>query len=281
MAGNAAARDGGIDGGGNSSGRPDGIDGGDGNSSGRPGTGSSARRPLIGIIGAMETEVGLLKEAMGGAAHSTIAGMDFATGSLGGVPVVVVRSGVGKVNAALCVQVLVDRFGVTGIVNTGAGGSLDAAIDIGDVVVSTDAMYHDVEATFFGYEAGQVPGMPVAYAADAALRRLAVEAVAKAAPDIRAFEGRVVSGDVFVDDHDVKVRIARRFGGLCCEMEGAAIAQASWVNGIPFVIVRAISDKADGSQGKSYQEFEDKAARDCSRIVRVMVEEGFGSGRTS
>lgn len=239
---------------------------------------AGSENACVGVIGAMETEVELLKAAMGDVVAHRIAGMDFAQGTLGSVPAVVVRSGVGKVNAALCVQVLADRFGVSHVVNTGAAGSLDAAIDIGDVVVSTDALHHDADATFFGYEPGQVPGMPLAYKADAALQRLAAEAVAKAAPDIRAFRGRVVSGDRFVDDRATKQRLACAFGGLCCEMEGAAVAQACWANGIPFVIVRAISDKADGSESETYQAFEDKAARDCSRIVRVMVEEGFGRG---
>lgn len=229
----------------------------------------------IGIIGAMQSEVASLKAALDDPVAEHIAGMDFTSGFLGAVPVVVVRCGVGKVNAALCVQVLVDRFEVTHVINTGVGGSLDSTIDIGDVVVSVDAMYHDVDATNFGYKPGQVPGMAVTFSADETLRRLALEAVAKAAPDIHAFEGRIVSGDEFVRDHDVKARLAVEFDGRCCEMEGAAIAHACWLNGIPFVIVRAISDKADGSKSELYPVFEEEAARNCANIVRVMVEDGF------
>lgn len=140
-------------------------------------------------------------------------------------------------------------------------------------------MYHDVDATNFGYKPGQVPGMAVSFTADESMRRLALEAVAEAAPDIHAFEGRVVSGDQFVREPDAKARLAVEFDGRCCEMEGAAIAHACWLNGIPFVIVRAISDKADGSKSELYPVFEEEAARNCARIVRTMVAEGFPGER--
>ncbi len=225
----------------------------------------------IGIIGAMEVEVALLKDQLTDSRTEERAGMAFSSGLLGGVPCVVVQSGVGKVNAALCTQVLASVFGVTHVINTGVAGSLDATIDIGDVVVSTDCVHHDVDATNFGYAPGQVPGMPGAYPADAALRAAALAAVAHAAPDIAAFEGRVASGDSFVRDAAEKDRIARTFGARCCEMEGAAIAQACTVNGLPFVVVRAISDKADGSQSELYPVFEAKAARHCASIVSHLV----------
>ena len=226
----------------------------------------------IGIIGAMEVEVATL---IGDLAHDEVtrrAGMEFHAGAIDGADVVVVRSGVGKVSAALCAQVLVDLFGVGAVVNTGVAGSLDARIDVGDVVVSTDAMYHDVDATVFGYAPGEVPQLGRAsFPADESLRAAALRACAAAAPDVTAFEGRVVSGDQFIADAAAKRRIRETFGGMCCEMEGAAIAHACWANGVPFVIVRAISDKADGSQQVDYPTFERKAARDCAAITRRMV----------
>ncbi len=225
----------------------------------------------IGVIGAMEVEMALLTDRLADVRTEKRAGMTFYCGALEGVPCVVVQSGVGKVNAALCTQVLASVFGVTHVINTGVAGSLDATIDIGDVVVSTDCVHHDVDATNFGYALGQVPGMPEAYPADAALRAAALDAVAQAAPDIAAFEGRVASGDSFVRDNAEKSRIVRDFGARCCEMEGAAIAQACTVNGLPFVVVRAISDKADGSHSELYPVFEAKAARHCAAIVAYLV----------
>jgi len=183
-----------------------------------------------------------------------------------------VRCGIGKVNAGLCVQILCDLFGVTHVINTGIAGSLDEEINIGDVVVSIDAMYHDMDVTGLGYQPGQVPQIDtLSFAADPMLREAAVKACREAAPEIGVFEGRVVSGDQFICDRSKKDSIAKDFGGLCTEMEGAAIAQAAYLNKIPFVIVRAISDKADESVHVSYEVFEAKAAEHCASIVEHMV----------
>ncbi len=241
----------------------------------------------IGVIGAMDIEIAHLKERMASEARSaggagavgdasleetTRAGMTFYSGTIGGTPVVVSMCKVGKVNAAACTQMMCDIFGVTHIVNTGAAGSLDARIDIGDFVVSTDAVQHDMDVCNFGYEPGQVPGLDtVAFAADSELRQMAVAAIEEAAPEVKAFEGRVLSGDQFVRDQDVKHRIKATFGGLCCEMEGAAIAQVAHLNDVPFVVVRAISDKADGSDSQLYEEFERKAAEHSALIVEHML----------
>ena len=202
----------------------------------------------IGIIGAMEVEVENLKSQM--EIRNTIkkASMEFFEGTLGGVDAVVVRSGICKVNAALCVQILVDTFNVTHVINTGAAGSLDANINIGDIVLSTDVCYHDIDATVFGYKRGEVPQLGVeSFTADADLRSKAKEAIKKAAPDLGIFEGRVCSGDQFICSSEIKDDIKKNFDGKCTEMEGAGIAQACYLNNIPFLIIRAISDKADGS----------------------------------
>lgn len=227
----------------------------------------------IGIIGAMDIEVSLLKEKMQISRTVVRAGMEFAEGTIGKTAVVVVKSGIGKVNAGCCVQILADCFNVTHILNTGVAGSLNNAIHIGDIVVSTDAVYHDVDATVFGYRKGEVPQMGIfSFPADKELRTIAVQAVREAAPDINVFEGRVASGDQFVADKDVKAQIIADCGGFCTEMEGTAIAQASYINGLPFVIIRAISDQADESVKISYDEFEAKAARDCAAAVLYFVE---------
>ena len=226
-----------------------------------------------GIIGAMASEVELLKQQMNEPQVTTVAGMDFFAGSLGGADAVVVQSGIGKVNAGICVQVLVDRFGVDRVINTGVAGSLDERLDVGDLVVSTDCVMHDFDVTPLGYAPGQVPGLDVlAFPADAGMREAVVAAAAEVAPDIKALPGRVVSGDQFISTPEQKERILSTFGGSCCEMEGCAIAQAAYLNGVPFVVVRAISDKPGAAdQVVDYNTFEKKAAHDCARIVARMV----------
>ena len=226
----------------------------------------------IGIIGAMEVEVATLKSQMNIKNVVTKASMEFNEGTIGNTEVVIVRSGVAKVNAGICVQILVDMFNVTHVINTGVAGSLDARINIGDIVLSTDACYHDVDATVFGYKKGEVPQLGIhAFPADASLREAAKAAIKKAAPDLGVFEGRVCSGDQFVSSPDVKKAIIDEQGGMCTEMEGAAIAQGCYLNKIPFVIIRAISDKADGSDIVDYPVFEEKAAHDCAALVKEMI----------
>ena len=227
----------------------------------------------IGIIGAMEIEVEGLKNDMQIEREVKKAGMQFCQGKLGAKEVVVVRSGIGKVNAAVCTQILVDEFGVEAVINTGIAGSLNAQIDIGDIVISTDVVHHDMDAVNFGYEPGQIPQMDVfSFAADETLADLAERVCHEVNPDISVYRGRVVSGDQFVADREVKERITRQFHGFCTEMEGAAIAQASYLNQIPFVIIRAISDKADDSASMDYPVFEKKAAQHCIRLVEGLME---------
>lgn len=230
----------------------------------------------IGIIGAMEVEVELLRSRLEGAATERVAGMDFCSGRLGETDVVVVRCGVGKVNAGICGQVLADHFGCTHLVNTGVAGSLDPEhLDVGDLVVSTDCVQHDVSVTTFGYAPGLIPGCErPEFVADEGLREAALSAAAAVAPEVRAVAGRVASGDQFVSTEGERARIAGTFGAICCEMEGAAVAQAAALNGVPFVVVRAISDKP-GSEGQaeSYPAFERAAAHHCAAIVERMVAE--------
>lgn len=227
----------------------------------------------IGIIGAMDVEVASLKKAMKTKRTVTKAGMEFCEGTLGRVPAVVVKCGIGKVNAGMCVQILADLFDVTHVLNTGIAGSLNNDINIGDIVVSTDAVYHDMDVTLLGYQPGEVPGMGfVSFKADEQLRRAAVMACRQAAPDIQVFEGRITSGDQFIGERSRKDWIRSAFTGDCTEMEGCAIAQAAYLNGLPFIIIRAISDKADESVTVSYEEFEGKAAEHCADLVRFMIE---------
>ena len=227
---------------------------------------------LIGIIGAMEVEVASLKEMMTDVTIRTKASMEFNHGYLNGKEVVVVRSGIGKVNAGICTQILVDDYGVDCVINTGIAGSLRNEINIGDIVISTDAVQHDMDATGFGYKPGVIPRMETScFKADPDLVAAAKEACAKAVPEVRAFTGRVVSGDQFISDRAVKNRISQQFGGMCTEMEGAAIAQAAYLNKIPFVVLRAISDKADDSAVVDYPAFEKQAIRHSVALVENFI----------
>ncbi len=225
-----------------------------------------------GIIGAMDIEVEQLKKDMIVRREVKKAGMNFCEGVLNGQEVVVVRSGVGKVNAAVCTQILIDEFQVDAVINTGIAGSLNADIDIGDIVISTDVVHHDMDAVNFGYEPGQIPQMDVfSFEADEELAKLAEKTCREVNPDIKVFRGRVVSGDQFVADKAVKERISGLFHGFCTEMEGAAIAQTAYLNRIPFVIIRAISDKANDSASEDYPTFEKKAVAHSVRLVEGML----------
>ena len=227
---------------------------------------------MIGIIGAMEQEVQALKEMMTVVRTDRKARMDFTVGQLLGKDVVVVRSGVGKVNAAVCTQILSDDYKVSAVINTGVAGSLNPKIDIGDIVVSVDAVQHDVNAVVFGYEYGEVPQMKKrTFDSDPDLRRLIVDTCRKVNTDIHVHEGRVASGDQFVSDDDRKAEISRLFEADCTEMEGCAIAQAAWLNGIPFVIIRAISDKADGSATMDYPQFSRMASVRSAKLAEELI----------
>lgn len=211
----------------------------------------------IGIIGAMENEVASLKEQMQDVKVTSKASMDFYEGTLEGKKVVVVRSGVGKVNAAVCAQILIDQFKVEAVMNSGIAGSLNNDINIGDIVISTDLVHHDMNAVAFGYPLGQVPQMDAfSFSSDEKLRKIAIEACKKVNPDVTIFEGRIASGDQFVADQKVKDFIVDTFGAYAVEMEGAAIAHTASLNHVPFLVVRAISDKADGSAELDYPTFE-------------------------
>ena len=185
----------------------------------------------------------------------------------------IVKCGMGKVNAGICANTLINNFGCTKIINTGVAGSLDNNIDIGDIVVSVDAVQHDFDVSPIGFEKGEIPYTGLyAFPADEKLRDAAVNAVHKSAPEVQVFEGRVCSGDQFISAKEQKDNITSSFGGLCCEMEGAAISQVCYLNKTPFVVIRAVSDKSDGSHAVEFETFQDEAAAHCADIVRYMVE---------
>ncbi len=228
----------------------------------------------IGIIGAMEEEVNIIKGLMQDVTINTIASMDFCEGKLKEKEVIVVRCGIGKVNAAICTQILADRYQVEAVINTGVAGSLRNEIDIADIVLSTDALQHDMDATGFGYGLGVIPRMEQSiFVADERLVSLAKKVCQNVIPEVGVHIGRVVSGDQFISDGDKKSWLVENFQGYCTEMEGAAIAQAAYLNQLPFLIIRAISDKADQSAEMAYSEFEELAISHTVKLLQDMIAE--------
>ena len=228
---------------------------------------------IIGIIGAMDGEVTTLKESANITKTTKIAQMKFCEGKIGNKDVVIVKCGMGKVNAGICAHTLINDFNCTKIINTGVAGSLDNKLDIYDIVVSTDAVQHDFTVEAIGFKKGEIPYTGLyAFPADENMRVAAVKAVKESAPDVKVFEGRICSGDQFIVTTEQKDKIVNDFGGLCCEMEGAAVAQSCYLNNTPYVIIRAISDKSDGSQAVEFHEFEGEASAHCAKIVKYMLE---------
>ncbi len=225
----------------------------------------------IGIIGAMEGEVAALIKQMEDAEVKTIASMTFYRGKLWDQDAVVVQSGVCKVNMAACTQILVNVYEVDMLINTGIAGGLYKDVNVGDIVISSDAVHHDVDATQWGYAKGEIPGMKqVGFAADPELIDMAKEACAIVNPEIGCFVGRVLSGDKFISDDSVKAKLVEDFDGYCTEMEGAAMAQVATLNKVPFVIIRAISDKANDNALVDYEKFEEQAIIHTIKLLAAM-----------
>ena len=221
----------------------------------------------LGIIGAMRIEVETLLEKMENVTVAAHAGSEYYEGTLAGLRAVVVQCGVGKVNAAICAQILCSCYGVTHLVNTGIAGSLCAELDIADLVISRDAIHHDFDLRFWGRPVGQVPGFEVtAFPADENLIAQAYAAAEAVNPGHNTV-GRVASGDQFICSREQKEKIIADTQAICAEMEGASIAHTAYRNGIPFVILRAISDKADDSAEMDYPTFERLAAHRCAEVT--------------
>lgn len=226
----------------------------------------------IGIIGAMDIETERLKNQMDVLGVREIAGMSYFSGTLEGQSVVVVTCGVGKVNAAACTQILLSEFKVDAIINTGVSGAIHSSLNVGDVVISTDCLEHDFDCTGFGYAYGVIPRMDNSvFQADEQLVQAAYEACAASDLNVNYVKGRIVSGDQFVSSAERKQFIEENFSAYTTEMEGAAIAHVCHLSKLPFVIIRAMSDKADGSAHVNFDEFALKAAENSNRIVTAML----------
>ncbi len=228
----------------------------------------------IGIIGAMEVEVQALRALLAGTREHAAGGLTFTEGQLDGVQVVIVRSGVGKVNAALCAQRLILQFGVTHIINTGIAGALASGLKVLDFVASTDALYHDMNAVGFGYRMTEIPQMDCSdFPADTAMLEAAEKAFASLpeAEGHKLVKGRIATGDQFISDKAIKQQIKADCNPACVEMEGTAIAHACYLNKVPFVIIRCMSDMADDIGENTYSFNEQAAANLSAALVRKML----------
>lgn len=225
----------------------------------------------IAIIGAMEEEVTRLRDRIDDKTVEVIAGCEFTTGRMDGVDVVLLRSGIGKVNAAMSTSILLEKFTPDYVINTGSAGGYDPELNVGDLVISTEVRHHDVDCTVFGYEYGQVPQLPPAFLADKELIKVATEG-AKGISDIQTVQGLIATGDTFMND-PVRVDYIRdKFTDLkAVEMEAAAIAQVAHQFGIPFVIIRSLSDIAGKESNISFDQFLEKAALHSANLVMIMV----------
>ncbi|WP_409276310.1 5'-methylthioadenosine/S-adenosylhomocysteine nucleosidase [Neobacillus sp. SCS-31] len=225
----------------------------------------------IAIIGAMEQEVALLRNNIEGKTREVIAGCEFTLGKMDGVDVILLRSGIGKVNAAMSTAILLERFKPDCVINTGSAGGFDPSLEVGDAVISTEVRHHDVDVTAFGYEYGQVPELPPAFIADEKLVAIA-EAAAAEIEDIQIVKGMIATGDSFMED-PVRVEFVRtKFTGLqAVEMEAAAIAQVAHQFNVPFVIIRSLSDIAGKESNVSFDQFLHKAALHSATLVMKMV----------
>lgn len=236
-------------------------------------TTDQALHKTIGIIGAMDEEVEILKSMLDITETVTEAGMTFYKGMLHNREIVLARSGIGKVNAAVCAQLMITLFKIDYLINSGVAGTLHQDINQGDIVISTDAVQHDVDTTVFGDPLGAIPRLGVTFfEADKALMNLAEKAANSLNFEgVSIFRGRVASGDQFVAGGELKDRIQSNFAPSAVEMEGASIAHVAYLNQVPYVIIRAISDKADGSADLSYEEFLPLAAKHASLLLEEMV----------
>ena len=224
---------------------------------------------MIGIIGAMQEEVALLQDSLQDARELPWPGGTLHRGRLSGLEVLLTVGGIGKVNAAMTTTHLL-AAGARSVIFTGVAGGVHPQLKVGDIVVSSDCLQHDVDVTALGYRLGELPGEPLSWPADPALVGLALEAAHDIA-GVQVTGGRVVSGDSFVASPQKVAWLWEHFGAACAEMEGAAVAQVCARHGVPFVVIRSVSDSGDGSAKVEYREFMPLVARTAKTVVLGML----------
>ena len=226
---------------------------------------------MIGIIGAMEEEVTILKRKLNDMNEINIAHVKFYVGKLNHKEVVLTQSGIGKVNASISTTLLIEKFNPEVVINTGSAGALDQTLSIGDILVSNHVLYHDANATAFGYEYGQIPQMPKTYTTDPTLLKKTMHVLEQ--QQLNGKVGMIVSGDSFIGSSEQRQKIKQQFPeAMAVEMEATAIAQTCYQIKVPFIVIRAVSDLANGKADISFEEFLDKAALSSSETVSLLVE---------
>lgn len=235
----------------------------------------------IGIIGAMESEVSYLTQILCDKKEEQYFGYTFYTGMIGNARVTVVQCGVGKVNAARCTQILIDRFMPDAVVNTGIAGALAPELRVGDVVAATGLVQHDFDLSGIGFVKGAMsgtdtPDRPTVFETDPVLRSALKTAAQQILPEAQVTEGLIATGDVFVSSDELKKSIRDGFGAKACEMEGGAVAQTAGLSKVPFAVMRVLSDQADGGAPESFETFEIRTAKQSAmiaeRFVRILCE---------
>jgi adenosylhomocysteine nucleosidase len=227
----------------------------------------------IAVIGAMQEEITALTQKLSDPQTTKTAALEFFHGKMGNNNIIIVQSGIGKVNAAICAQTLICCHKADVIINTGVAGGISNDLNIGDIVISADLIQHDMDATHFGYRRGEVPRLnhDGCFKADNELISHALTAAKELFADINVIKGRIASGDRFVSESGIKRDIQTTFEAHCVEMEGAAIAQVCYLNAVPFIAIRSISDKADEAATVSFDQFVQTAAHNSSMLVERMI----------
>jgi adenosylhomocysteine nucleosidase len=226
---------------------------------------------MTGIIGAMKIEVETIKSLMKDKQSEVISGVEYVTGTLHGKKIVTAVCGIGKVAAAMCAQTMILRYAPARIINTGVGGSLSEKLAIGDVAVAESLVQHDMDTSPLGDPVGLISGINVI---NMPCDTKVVETLEKCVEEldgIKALRGVIASGDQFIADPAKKDFIKSNFNAVVCEMEGASIAQVCYTNGVPFGVVRAVSDCADGSSHMDYGEFLPMAAANAAKLIESFV----------
>ncbi len=231
----------------------------------------------VGIIGAMEEEVVILREKMTECSEREVCGAHFVSGKLADVDVVLLKSGIGKVNAAVGTTLLLELYEPDYVINTGSAGGFNSELTVGDIVVADELRYHDVDATVFGYAFGQVPEMPAFYSPDPGLVELALACGDHL--EVKVISGLITSSDSFMDDIERVNEVRRQFPSVsAAEMEATAIAQVASLFAVPFVIIRSLSDIAGSDSKTAYDQFLDQASRNSAKLVELMLKEMAGHG---
>ena len=226
---------------------------------------------MIGIIAAMDSEVRDIKSAMEDGIKIHHGGMTFFKGKLHQKEVIAVKSGVGKVNAAMCTQILIDVFKVNTLIHVGVAGAVHPDLEIGDIVISEDSCQYDMDARAFGHPRGEIPNMDITFfKADPTLIKLAETAAQELNVNYRI--GRVMTADLGVDSHKLKEELREEFGGLCVEMEGAAVGQVAMLNQVPYLVIRSMSDKADSNLTDDYKANLEASIKNGVAMVLRMVQ---------